>query len=982
MTSSATDSPTAVEGIAIVGMSGRFPGARDAAEFWENLCGGKESITRFDDAALLAEGTSAELLQDPAFVRARAVLDQVDQFDAGFFEMRPRDADLTDPQHRVFLECAWEALEDGGCDPARTSGSIGVFAGTSLNTYWLSQVLRNREGIRTFAQRFQVDDYNVLVGADKDYLATRVAYKFNLRGPALTVQSACSTSLVAVAQAVASLQSFQCDQALAGGCSITFPQARGYLYQEGAIASADGHCRAFDAAARGTVFGAGCGVVLLKRVEDALRDGNRIYAVIRSVALNNDGAGKASYSAPSLDGQAEVISLAHALAGVSADSISYVEAHGTGTPLGDPIEVAALTQAFRATTDRRGYCWLGSVKTNIGHLEAAAGVTGLIKTALALHHRRLPPTLHFTEPNPQIDFAASPFQVIAEGRTWDEVSLPRRAGVSSFGVGGTNAHAVLEESPLVDAVNPVAPESLLLVSAKTPSALSAASMRLAEWVGKECPRGEAEAAWLADAAFTLQVGRARFEHRRFCVAANGEEAVAALRAAVPADPSKAGHHDTPELVFLFPGQGAQHANMARDLYDSEAVFRDEVDQCSETLRGPLGLDLREVLYPAADDLKVAESNARLRETGLAQPALFVVEYALARLWMSWGLKPTVLVGHSIGEYVAAVVAGVMSLDDALVLVARRGALMQAAPPGGMWSVRASEDQLRRWIAEPLSIAAVNSPRNCVVAGPAEAFESLRAQLEAEKIAFKPLVTSHAFHSAMMDGVLEPLAAAFRGKTLAAASIPVISSRTGRWIDPQEWRSPDYWVRQVRDPVRFGDAVAELVKQPNRLLLEVGPGQALTQLSRQVATPESGLVAIPSLPPAGEGMGARRSVLNALGRLWSLGLDPDWEALHQGVSRRRISLPTYPFERARHWIAGASDDAVRASTGAEAGMSGAVMATAGREREADSVAEISPAALEAMLLQQLQVMTDQLHVMSGAAGGPVGASVEATRKPFT
>lgn len=965
------------DGVAIVGMSGRFPGANDVDSLWRNLCAGRETISHFDDAALLAAGVSPALLRDPAFVKARAILDGVDQFDAEFFEMRPRDAGLTDPQHRVFLECAWEALEDGGCDPSRTKGSIGVFAGSGLNTYWLSHVLKNRDGIQRFVQGFQVDDYNTLVGADKDYLATRVAYKFNLRGPALTVQTACSTSLVAVAQAVASLQSFQCDAALAGGCSISFPQVRGYLYQEGAIASADGRCRAFDAAARGTVFGAGCGVVLLKRVEDAVRDGNRIYAIIRSIALNNDGAGKASYSAPSLEGQAEVISLAHALAGISADTISFVEAHGTGTPLGDPIEVAALTEAFRATTDRRGFCWLGSIKTNLGHLEAAAGVTGLIKTALALYHRRLPPTLHFTTPNPQIDFAESPFKVIAEGRAWEDVALPRRAGVSSFGVGGTNAHAVLEESPAMEGATPTAPEALLLVSARSQAALVTASHRLADALEAAPRDASASSAWLADAGYTLQVGRKRFEHRRFCVAATPREAAEHLRSEPAGESSKVGHQASPELVFLFPGQGAQHVNMGRDLYESEPTFREEVDRCCDLLREPLGEDLGDILYPESPAAEHAGNAARLRATALAQPALFTIEYALARLWMSWGLQPGVLVGHSIGEYVAAVLAGVMRLEDALTLVARRGAIMQSIAPGGMWSVRAPEARVREWLTEPLSIAAINSPKNCVVSGPLDALQALKPRLERENIAFKPLVTSHAFHSSMMDGALEPFAEAFRGKRLERATLPVISTRTGGWVDAEAWQRPEYWVRQLREPVRFADAVAELAKVPNRVLLEVGPGQSLTQLSRQLPLPEAGPVGVASLPPAEEGSGARRSVLSALGRLWSLGLNPDWEAVNRPSRRARVSLPTYPFQRSRHWLDADTEPGKPETPPARDAVSDAGGPSPGTTVPLAPGTPLSAAALEALLLRQLHVMTDQLQMIAGGSVGreePKGPTV--------
>ena len=632
---------------------------------------GVESISHFDEAELELRSPQAG---QSNYIKARGVLDGVETFDASFFNMTPREAEFTDPQHRVFLECAWEALENAGYDSNRYAGAIGVYAGCSLNTYLLNNLCADRRVIEEMLAGHQMSTHPALLGNDKDFFASRVAYKLNLRGPCLAIQTACSTSLVAVVQACQSLLACQCDMALAGGVSISFPQKRGYLYQEGAMVSSDGRCRPFDAAAEGTVFGAGVGVVVLKRLADALEARDQIIAVIKGAALNNDGSGKASYMAPSANGQAEVISLAHALAGVTADAISYVEAHGTGTPLGDPIEVAGLTQAFRASTDRQQFCGLGTVKANIGHLEAAAGVTGLIKTALALQHRQIPPTLHFQKPNPDCELESSPFYVVSKLQEWKNGSGPRRAGVSSFGIGGTNAHVVLEEAPVAETAEDSRPVQLLLLSARTKTALQAAAKNLASHLTKH-PQAN-----LADVAYTLQTGRRAFEHRAILACRDAADAAGALESfdakrVFTGTPQK----ENAPIVFMFPGQGAQHVNMGRQLYETEPTFRSTVDRCCKLLEPHLGFDLRTLLFPATAQIETAAQ--RLKDTAITQPAMFVVEYALAQLWMSWGVQPAAMIGHSLGEYVAACVAGVFSLDDALALIAARGRMMQALPTG-------------------------------------------------------------------------------------------------------------------------------------------------------------------------------------------------------------------------------------------------------------------------------------------------------------
>ncbi|MEO5573839.1 MAG: type I polyketide synthase, partial [Gammaproteobacteria bacterium] len=633
------------EGIAIIGMTGRFPGAQDIQEFWKNLTAGVESISFFNDDEIKASGIDLASLQDGNYVKARGILKDIELFDAAFFGINPKDAEILDPQQRIFLECAWEALENAGYDPESYQGSIGVYAGMTNNSYYLANIHTRPELIEL------VGAAQVMMGNEKDYLATRVSYKLNLKGPSVNVYTACSTSLVAVCQAVQGLLSYQCDMALTGGISVTIPQNRGYLYRDEWIGSPDGHTRTFDAKGHGTVFSNGVGIVVLKRLADALADGDSIYAVIKGAALNNDGSAKVSYTAPSVDGQAEAIVMAHAMAGVSAETISYVEAHGTATVLGDPIEFAALTQAFRATTEDKGFCAIGSVKTNIGHLDAAAGMAGLIKTAMALKYRMLPPSLHFEKPNPEIDLVNSPFYVNTKLASWDTDKMPRRAGVSSFGVGGTNAHVVLEEGPLTEPSGPSRPWQLLLLSAKTDSALDAATANLAAHLRKnpQLP--------LADVAYTLQVGRRAFGRRRMLVCQDSNDAMSALVSAdakrlITASPS----HTNPSVVFMFPGQGAQHINMALELYRFEPIFREQVDLCVEFLKPLLDLDLRTVLYP--DEGTVEDAQLQLTHTFITQPALFTIEYALAKLWMAWGVQPKAMIGHSIGEYVAACLAGV------------------------------------------------------------------------------------------------------------------------------------------------------------------------------------------------------------------------------------------------------------------------------------------------------------------------------------
>lgn len=883
MTTPSSDAPRPGLDIAIIGMAGRFPGARDVETFWQNLCAGVESVSVLTDEELLAAGVTPALLARPDYVRARAVLDDIDKFDAEFFGFTPREAATLDPQHRLFLECAWEAFENAGYDPERAGGLCGVYAGSSLNGY-LFHLFPGGARLQSAA------DISTLLALDKDFLTTRVSYKLNLEGPSIAVQTACSTSLVAVHLACQGLLNGECDLALAGGVSVSVPQNVGYLYQEGAIASPDGHCRAFDAAARGTVGGSGVGVVLLKRLDEAIADRDSIITVIKGSAVNNDGRAKVGYTAPRIEGQARAIRAAHVAAGVEADSITYVEAHGTGTPLGDPIEIAALTQVFRAETNRKGFCAVGSVKTNVGHLDAAAGVTGLIKAALILTHRRIPPSLHFQAPNPAIDFEGSPFYVATELAAWSPSNTPRRAGVSAFGLGGTNAHVVLEEAPPLPAADAARPCELLVLSARSRASLEQLTDDLAKHLETHVDLE------LADVAHTQQLGRRAFPHRRALVCTSREEAARALRDRSGSLRTYGPVVEPRPVVFLFPGQGAQHPNMGRDLYETEPVFRAEVDGCATLLEPHLGMDLRTRMFPEPPDLE--EAAAQLDRTSLTQPALFVLEYALARLWMAWRLTPDAMIGHSVGEYVAACLSGCLSLEDALALVAARGRLMEATPEGAMLAVSASEAEVAAWLREEVSLAAVNGPSQCVLSGAVSAIDALEREIAARGLRVRRLRTSRAFHSPSMDGVLGAFREAAARATLHAPRIAWLSNVTGTWITAAEAQDPDYWVRHLRSTVRFADGVKTLSTQPERILLEVGPGQSLTAMCQLLAA-ES--LTLPSLPSSKVPEDAGSTLLSAVGQLWVAGASVDLTCLSAERQRRRIALPTTPFERKRHWV---------------------------------------------------------------------------------
>ncbi len=873
--------------IAIIGMAGRFPGASNVEKLWENICNGKESITFFDEEDL-SPTISSKLKNDSNYVKARGVLDDIDMFDASFFGISPREAEIMDPQQRLFLELSWEALDNSGYTPEQYNGLIGIFAGSNNNTYYLNNVLPNREAVD------RIGEFQAMLVNEKDFLTTRVSYKLDLSGPSVNIYTACSTSLVAVCHAFDSLNNYQCDMALAGGISIIVPQNSGYLYQEGAILSKDGHCRPFDKNAHGVTFNSGAGIVVLKRLDDAIRDGDEITAVIRGTGMNNDGADKVSFTSPSINGQAKAVSLALAQANVSPETISYIETHGTGTPLGDPIEIAALNQVFKSSTSARQFCAIGSIKSNIGHLIHASGVTGLIKTALSLKNKKIPPSLNFSESNPEIDFESSPFYVNTRLTEWENVKGPRRAGVSAFGVGGTNAHVVLEEAPEMVHTKSTRSKHLLVISAKTDAALKMSTKNIHKCLSDN-PEIE-----IADVANTLMLGRKTFNLKRFIICKDVQDALRKLEEddcrfnKIQLDSS-----GKPDVVFMFPGQGSQYINMGLKLYEAEPVFRKVVDECSEILKSISNIDIRSIIFPVEKNSDTATEE--LIKTKNNQPALFIIEYALAKLWNSWGVFPSAMIGHSIGEYVAACLSGVFSLENALLLASSRGRLMQEQPEGSMLSVRMPLLEIEKRLGDNLSIAAMNAPSLCVVSGPSMTIFQLQKELEKEKIICRLLHTSHAFHSSMMEPAIKPFKEIVKAVELSSPQLPFISAVSGTWITQKQAIDPEYWANHLRQPVRFADGIKEILKKENQILLETGPGNTATTLAFQQIKDKETHTAIPSLGRTTEGNSEWTAILQAVGILWKNGIPIDWKNFYKTEKRNRIPLPPYPFERKRFWL---------------------------------------------------------------------------------
>lgn len=870
--------------VAVIGMAGRFPGANTIQELWEVLRNGKETISFFSMEEL--DPTIPEALRnDPLYVRARGIIPSAKEFDPAFFGLNPKVASVMDPQQRLFLEVAWEVLEQSGHLPKHYKGSVGVYAGTGMNTYYKNNILPNPELLE------QVGDFQASTLNEKDYIATRTAYHLNLKGPAVSVHSACSTSLLAIAQAVEAIRNGQCDVAIAGGASVTAPIYSGHLYQEGSMLSPDGHCRSFDKEGKGTVFSDGCGVVLLKSLEAAKKDGDHIYGIVKGIGISNDGGGKGSFTAPSVEGQSEAIFRALADADTDPSEISYVETHGTATPIGDPIEMEGLHDAFGEQSEKH-FCAIGSIKSNMGHLTAAAGAAGFIKTILALNHQQLPPSLGFSNPNPAIDFENSPFYVNNELRDWNS-EKGRRAGISSFGVGGTNVHIIVEEFDNQQKPSGKSrPLQILNWSAKTKHSLDSYQMALGNFISSSSIDK------LADIAYSLSATRDSFNKRSFILASSTEDAVKQLLSEDSKSVRSSELKTIPQhLAFLFPGQGAQYLQMGKALYDQESIFRHAVDQCADLLKDEFKYDIRHIIYPKEN---TAEAESILKDTQYTQPALFVIEYALSQLWISWGIKPTLLCGHSIGEFVAAHLAGIFSLKDALLLVAIRGKLVSQLPKGSMLSVRTSYESLLEILSEDISVAAVNSDQLCVVSGETAAITEFANLLEEKKIPNRLLLTSHAFHSKMMDPVLEEFEAQVREMTLSIPRLPLISTVTGTWMTDAEATDPKYWTDHLRATVRFSDAMDTALDMEDLVLLEVGPGRALTTLSQQKKNIKPA-TSIPSLVAPAAAENAYHTILSALGQLWLKGIEADWNAFYKGQSRQKVLLPAYSFDRKRCWV---------------------------------------------------------------------------------
>ncbi|MGR3199687.1 MAG: type I polyketide synthase, partial [Paracoccus sp. (in: a-proteobacteria)] len=893
-----TQAPVGARDIAIVGFGLNLPGAGDPETYWTNLRDGVESIRRLTPEELAAAGESSARIKHPDYVPHAAPLEGFDRFDAEFFGFSPKDAAIMDPQHRKFLETCWHALEHAGHRPDDL-GTVGVWAGCGMGSYFAVNICSNRD---------LVDETGMFLlrhtGNDKDFLSTRVSHVFDLRGPSISVQTACSTSLVAVHSACQALIAGECDAALAGGVTIELPQGRGYIYKPNEILSPDGHCRAFDHRSEGTVFGSGAATVLLRRLSDALADDDHIWGVIKGSAINNDGSAKAGYLAPSVEGQAAAIAEAHLMAGVDAATIDYVECHGTGTRLGDPIEVAALTEAF-ALGSPGGRTGIGSVKTNIGHTDTAAGTAGLIKVALALHHRTIPPSLGFEAPNPVIDFDATPFHVVAGTTAWpDHPGRPARAAVNSLGVGGTNAHAVIEAAPEREAAEPSDwPVQPLIVTGRSAAALDANSAALAAWL-RANPGAD-----LADVAFTLQQGRRHFDKRRVLVAEDAAEAADLLERR---DPRRVFNHDRmpqpPSLAFLFPGGGAQSINMARGLYETEPVFRDWMDRGLAVLQGLTGSDPRTMWLPAPGH--EAEATQALTRPSVQLPLIMIVEYALAQLWISWGAAPKALAGHSMGENTAACLAGVIGFEDCIKLVELRGRLFDRVAPGGMLSVSLPADELRAEAGPDLDLAVDNAPGLSVVSGPRDQIDALQARLEARGIECQRVAIDVAAHSRMLDPILPEFEAFLRGIQLSPPQIPLLSNRSGTWMTDAQATDPSYWVDHLRGQVRFGDCIATLKDDPARLFLEVGPGRAMSALAQaNGALPDR---VVSTLRHPEQLIDDDAFFLSAFARLSAAGLPLDWTPVW-GEGRRRVPLPGYVFQSRRYFIEPATAEAAVAAT---------------------------------------------------------------------
>ncbi|WP_123029267.1 type I polyketide synthase [Mycolicibacterium stellerae] len=957
--------------IAVVGMAARLPGANTPSAFWDNLRRGEESIVTLSEAQLASAGVTAESLANPLYVRRAPLIDGLDEFDAEFFGMPPQTAKMMDPQHRLFLQTAWHAFEDAGYDPAKFDGSIGVYATSGSSMYLVHNLLSHHDPNEILAQGATFDLINMSLYNDKDYLATRVSHLFNLRGPSMTVQTACSSSLVAVHSACQSLLSGECDMVLAGGVSLRIPHRVGYWHEPGSMVSPLGRCRPFDAEADGTVFGSGVAAVVLKPLQAALEDGDRVHAVIRGSAINNDGSKKMTYAAPNGDAQADVIAEAHAVADVDSSTISYVETHGTGTPLGDPIEIEGLRRAFGVSdTDRQGPCAVGSVKSNIGHLAEVSGIAGLIKTILCLQNRAIPASLHYANPNPALNLEQGPFVIQSEYRDW-KWDGPLRAGVSSFGVGGTNVHLVVEEAPGTASAQTHSGPQVLRFSAKSVDGLEDFRSTLGAELGRDEPRD------LSDVAFTLAARRDE-KFRLAAVVHDQQDAAAVLQAAESdnifiAEAVEGAESATDRVVFLFPGQGAQHVEMARGLYESEPVFTQNFEACADGFLAELGFDLRNELFDAA--------GSDLERTDRAQPALFAVEYALGQLIRSYGVEPSALAGHSIGEYVAATMAGVFDLPTAIRVVATRARLMHGSAAGAMVAVPLSPDAVAEHLSPGLDIATVNDPGSSVVAGSPQDILKFQNQLKRQGIVARRVRTAHAFHSYLMDPVVPEFADFLSQVELNAPHTPLLSNVTGSWMTDDEARDPAMWARQIRATVKFADELDVMLANPSRVLVEVGPGGTLTGSAIRHPQWSARHRAVRLMRHQVQNRSDRDVFLLALGQLWSAGVEVDWSRLSSGQPRR-VSLPGYPFARQKHWVEPRTTSgwvAEPAHNGAEHVSTGAAAASStGKNGQAEIEATLQRICAECLGVPSVG-LTDNFFDIGGDSLLAIGVAMSATNQ---
>ena len=958
--------------IAVVGMAGRFPGANSISAFWDNLRRGEESIVTLSEEQLLAAGIGEKALASPSYVRRAPIVEGFDEFDPEFFCFPPQVARMMDPQQRLFLQCAWHALEDAGCDPAEFDGSIGVYGTSAASIYMLHNLLSHHDPNVIMGQGASFDLINMSLWNDKDYLATRVSHQFNLRGPSVTVQTACSSSLVAVHSACQSLLSGESDMVLAGGVSIRIPHRVGYWHEPGSMVSGEGHCRPFDARADGTVFGSGVAVVALKPLQTAVEDGDRIHAVIRGSAINNDGSKKMTYAAPNGAAQADVIAEAHAVSGIDSSTVSYVETHGTGTPLGDPIEIDGLRRAFAVSDETRpGPCAVGSVKSNIGHLGEASGIAGLIKTILCLQHRAIPATLHYTSPNPALELDRGPFVVQSEYGEWDWNGI-RRAGVSSFGVGGTNVHLVVEEAPAVPAPEIRPGPQVLRLSARTSEALNDFRSALATELSRP------DVLDLSDVAFTL-AGRRQESVRMAAVVHDQQNAAAVLKAlehdnVFVEESAPSAESPSDRVVLLFPGQGAQHAEMARGLYETEAVFAEHFDLCAAGFLQELGIDLREEVFNA--------TGSDLERTDRAQPALFAVEYALGKLIDSYGVHAAAFAGHSIGEYAAATLAGVFDLSTAISVVAARARLMHASAPGAMVAVAMSPDVIADHLSPGLDLAAINDPANCVVAGSPESIREFGNRLREKGILARRVRTAHAFHSNVMDPVLPEFAEFLSHVELHEPHTPLLSNVTGSWMTAEDATDPAFWARQIRATVRFSDELDLILADPYRVLVEVGPGGTLTGSAIRHPKWSDGHRAVRLMRHQVQNRSDRDTFLLALGQLWSAGIEVDWTPLSAGQPKL-VSLPGYPFARQRHWVEPKTIDWADASTTTNGSTAASPNGATNHTRAANTGQSEIEATLQRIWKECLGVnsigLTDNFFEIGGDSLIAIGVAMSATNQ---